>query len=269
MRRPCCCSRTSSATGSPDRWARRPRTRPRPSCTTCVLGPGRPGWPSGSTYRCGCCRPSESRGLCSARCCPRSRPRPGWTPPPGGRRRVARHRVRGGRRAVRGRSPSGVHLVRHLVAGGRRDRRPVLTEAARTVELHQRGRGRRHDPLPAQRDGALDAQRVPACVGPRECGRPAGLLADAEQAPAFETLRRRRRPGLHAAWRHAGRIGKWCSEHGVAAPETRAATRAVPPGEPGAGLPPDRAGCRPSSAASPSRWCTSSGEARATSCCAR
>ena len=42
---------------------------------------------------------------------------------------------------------------------------PVLSAASRSRELHQRGRGGRPDPLPAQRHGPLAAAGMPADVG--------------------------------------------------------------------------------------------------------
>ena len=41
-------------------------------------------------------------------------------------------------------------------------------------QLHQRGRRRRHGPLPAQRDGPVAAQRVPARLGAEDADRPGG-----------------------------------------------------------------------------------------------
>ena len=83
---------------------------------------------------------------------------------------------------------------------------PVLTEDSRRGQLHQRARHRRHDPLPAQRDGAVAAVRVDAHLGAARApastsARPAGRgRGAAGRRPAH----RPGRPGLPAAGRHAG-----------------------------------------------------------------
>ena len=81
---------------------------------------------------------------------------------------------------------------------------PVLTEAGRLANFHQRARRGRDDPLPAQRDGPLAAQRVatnlePAWTRGRAWRRPRGGGRAAAGWPAD----RPGRPGVPAARRHA------------------------------------------------------------------
>ncbi len=81
--------------------------------------------------------------------------------------RVPRHRVRRGRRPD-DRARRGVHLLR--APGGwsaSSSTGPVVTEASRRRELHQRGRRRRAGPVPHQRDGHLAAVGDAAHVGYR------------------------------------------------------------------------------------------------------
>ena len=80
------------------------------------------------------------------------------------RGRVARHRVGGGRGAGLG-TALRLHLLRHLVAGRPRARRPGPDRGEQAGQLHQRGRPRRHHPLPAQRDRPVATAGVPADLG--------------------------------------------------------------------------------------------------------
>ncbi len=81
-------------------------------------------------------------------------------------RRIARHGVRD-RRDPGIRPRLRLHLLRHLVAGRRRTRAPRAERCEPPGRFHQRGRRRRARALPAQRHGALAAQRVRAGVGAR------------------------------------------------------------------------------------------------------
>ena len=92
------------------------------------------------------------------------RGRPGSPARPGDRGRVARHRssvvaVPAAEDAVR------LHLLGHLVAGRAGAGRAGADRRGAAGELHQRGRRRRHDPVPAQRDGPVDPAGVPARSG--------------------------------------------------------------------------------------------------------
>ena len=100
----------------------------------------------------------------------------------GGRGRVARHRVGRRRRAVRGRPAGGVRLLGHLVAGRRRAGRAGADRGGPPGELHQRGRRRRDDPLPAQRRAGCGCSASRCAPGATDDL--AGLLAEAAQAPA-------------------------------------------------------------------------------------
>ena len=87
--------------------------------------------------------------------------------------RLPRHRV-GGRRGAADRAGRGVHLVRHLGAGRRRAGPAGAHGRGPRRQLHQRGRRRRADPLPHQRDGHVAALRDPAQLGRRRPGDLAG-----------------------------------------------------------------------------------------------
>ena len=81
-------------------------------------------------------------------------------------RRLARHRV-GHRRHPDAARIGRLRLLRHVGAGGRRAERAGAQRRRARRQLHQRGRRRRPDPVSAQRDGAVDPQRVGAAVGAR------------------------------------------------------------------------------------------------------
>ena len=146
---------------------------------------------------------------------------------------------------------------------------PVLTEESRGRQLHQRGGGRRHRPVPAQRHGAVGAPGVDAHV---ERGRPArGPARPARRRrprPAADDGCRPRRPGVPAARRHARphrRRGGPDRPDAAAVPgrdgpvHPRLARAGVP-----AGRPPGVARSRTATSAS----CTWSAGECATSCCA-
>ena len=77
---------------------------------------------------------------------------------------LARHRLRG-RRRTRGRGHLlRLHLLGHVVARRPRARRAGAHRGGPRGRLHQRGRRRRHRPLPQERDGPLGALRVPQGV---------------------------------------------------------------------------------------------------------
>ena len=59
-----------------------------------------------------------------------------------------------------------VHLLGHLVAGRARARRAGADRGRAAGRLHQRGRRRRHDPVPQERDGPVGALGVAAGAGP-------------------------------------------------------------------------------------------------------
>ena len=79
----------------------------------------------------------------------------------------------------------------------------MLTEESRRGELHQRARRRRHDPLPAQRDGPVAAAGVPARLARAPTTSPP-LLRRGGRRAGVRRGRRRRRPGVPPAGRHAG-----------------------------------------------------------------
>ena len=65
-----------------------------------------------------------------------------------------------------------LHLVGHLVAGRPRARRPGAHRGRAAGRLHQRGRRRRHDPLPQERDGPVGALGVRCARGRTAATRP-------------------------------------------------------------------------------------------------
>ena len=99
-------------------------------------------------------------------------------------RRVARHGVGRRRRAGR-RGRLRVHRLRHVGPGRGRARRAGPERGEPAGELHQRGRRRRPDPLPAQRHGAVAAPGIAPGLGAR--GQPRG--------PAVAPRRGRRASG--------------------------------------------------------------------------
>ena len=104
-------------------------------------------------------------------------------------------------------------------------------------QLHQRGRRRRHGPLPAQRDGPVAAAGVPARLGRRSTW--TTLLRAAADDAAVRRRRRPRRPGLPAARRHAGpHRARPAGGSGSRAPAEPGRDRAVHPGQPRPGAPP-------------------------------
>ena len=111
----------------------------------------------------GCCptpaRPGELLGPADRRRAGRDRPRRRAA---GHRGRVARHRLGRRRRACRRRRVSATSPAAPGRWSASSSTEPVLTEDSRRGQLHQRARRRRHDPLPAQRDGAVAAAGV-AC----------------------------------------------------------------------------------------------------------
>ena len=120
--------------------------------------------------------------------------------------RLARHRVRGRRRARR-RRPRFAYISCgtwalvgvELDATGPHRRR-------RRGELHQRARRRRHHPVPAQRHGPVAAVGDSAHLGTAE-GQTHDLHRAARRgrrAAGRRPDRRRRRPGVPPARRHAG-----------------------------------------------------------------
>ena len=160
------------------------------------------------------------------------------------RRRLARHRVGGGRRAGRERAVR-LHLLRHLVAGRRRARGagPHRGRAAR--QLHQRAGRRRHGSVPAQRDGAVAAAGVVAHLGagraavdlPRCWPRPPRCPPGAGHRPRPTRVPP---PGdMPDAMRAE------CRRTGQPVPETPARVHPLHPGQPRRRLPPRvRAGGR-------------------------
>ena len=97
-----------------------------------------------------------------------------------------------------------LHLLRHLGPGRRGARRAGAHRGQPEGELHQRARRRRHDPLPAQRDGAVAAVGVDAHLEPARARRRAGRRAARRgRAARGWPAHRSRRPGVPAARRHA------------------------------------------------------------------
>ena len=135
----------------------------------------------------------------------------------GGRGRLARHGVRGGRRADADRR-RGVHLARHLGPGRHRARHARAHRGGPAGQLHQRGRRGRHDPLPHQRDGHLAAQRDVAYLGRdrpgrRCCDRPRRPYDG--PVPVFDV----QDPRFLPPGDMPARLEAWCAEHDVAAAE--------------------------------------------------
>ena len=122
-----------------------------------------------------------------------------------------------------------LHLVRHL-GTGRRGARAARCSPPRRArgELHERGRRRRARPLPAQRHGAVAAQRSRCARGSatatrstfRRCWTPRG---GHRQVPVFDV----ERPPLPSARRHARAAStRGAAECGVAAPRDARRVRA-------------------------------------------
>ncbi len=119
---------------------------------------------------------------------------------PGDRGRLARHRLRGGGRPRRRRAV-GVHLLGHVVAGRPRAGRAGPDRGRAPGRLHERGRRRRHDPVPEERDGAVGAVGVLACAGATP--RPAGPPGERRSRGPAADRGRHQRPAPAAAGRHA------------------------------------------------------------------
>ena len=254
----------------PRRSPRRP-TPPPPACST----------PAPAAGRRRCSRRSASR----PGCCPTSS-RPGEVLGPAHRRRSARssgsdyalpvttvgsHDTASAVVGVPARDgPVRLHLLRHLGAGRRRARRAGAHRGQPAGQLHQRARRRRHDPLPAQRDGAVAAAGVDAHLGPararrrpgrRCCAAAAALPAGGPRIdpddPVFLPPGDMPAPDRRAACRRwaaapepAAEVVR-CILDSLAA-RVRRDDRPTPSGCPG----------------DPSRSCTSSAAARRTRCCA-
>ena len=116
---------------------------------------------------------------------------------PGRRGRLARHGLGRGRRARaerRARSPTSPPAPGRWSASS--STAPVLTEEARAGRLHQRGRRRRHHPLPQERDGPVGALGVvrawdgPACPAPTWPPCCAAAAAAARCAPSSTSTTR-------------------------------------------------------------------------------
>ena len=76
-----------------------------------------------------------------------------------------------------------LHLLRHLVAGRARARRAGADRGGAGGRLHQRGRRRRHHPVPQERDGAVGALGVVRTWADRRLRtRPAGPAGRAAEA---------------------------------------------------------------------------------------
>ena len=163
----------------------------------------------------------------------------------GDRGRLARHRLGGGRRARRRRDAFGLHLLGHLVAGRPRARRAGADRGGPRGRLHQRGRRRRHDPLPHERDGPVGALRSalrswgedgdrparPARRGGRGC-RP--LRRRSSTSTTRGCCRPGDMPARIAALARRARASR-CRRR-------RASIARLRPGQPGAGLPPRTCG---------------------------
>ena len=153
----------------------------------------------------------------------------------GDRGRLARHRVGGGRGARPGR-PLRLHLLRHLVAGRRRARSPGPHRGRPAGQLHQRGRRRRHRPLPAQRDGPVAAAGVLRAWD--DAGQPDDLARCSPRPPgaapgrpsSIRTIRCSCRRG------HAGRHRRSRAAATASVPPEPAGVGPVHPRQPRAGL---------------------------------
>ena len=159
-----------------------PTPRP-PVCTTCAraLGhrPGRPGRaplgdPAAAARGRGPGRHAAARGRPPGRARPptsRSSRSARTTPPPRSWP------------CPRGGEPCGVHLLGDVVARRPGARRTGPDRGGPARRLHQRGRRRRHRPVPQERDGAVGALGVVAGVGAgRRRGRRPGRPARRRQA---------------------------------------------------------------------------------------
>ena len=139
-----------------------------------------------------------------------------------GRGRVARHRI-GRRRCSDDPARCRVRVIRHLVAGRGRAGRAGAQRRQPGGQLHQRGRGRREDPLPAQRDGHVAAQRVDAHVAARRAIGGAQLAARPGSRSQHTGADLRRQPPEPAPpGDMPKRIAALCVERGDAAPSSPA-----------------------------------------------
>ena len=154
-------------------------------------------------------------------------------------------------------------------AGRRRARRAGAHRGQPAGELHQRARRRRHDPLPAQRDGPVAAQESLRTWSLRG---PGVELADAARrrgrAAARRPAHRPRRPGVPAARRHAGAHRAPPAGAASPSPDQPGRGRPVHPRQPRARVRRRDRRRRSGSPARPSRSCTSSAAAPATRCSA-
>ena len=123
---------------------------------------------------------------------------------------------------ARRRRAVGVHLVGHVVAGRPRARRAGADRGGPAGRLHQRGRRRRHDPVPQERDGPVGALGVVRAWGDAEPGHGRCSRGVAE-ARAAADRRRHQRPAPAAAGRHAG-----AASPALAARRRRAGARETP-----------------------------------------
>ena len=144
----------------------------------------------------------------------------------GRRGRLARHRLRGRRRPADRRGVR-LHLLRHLVAGrASSSTRRCSPRRRAPPNFTNEGGVDGDDPLPAQRDGPVAAQRVAAHLGRRGDLGTGAARRRRPPAPAGRPDRRRRRPGVPAA-RATCRRGSPRPAARPASPLRRPAARSV------------------------------------------
>ena len=140
---------------------------------------------------------------------------------PGHRGRLARHGVGGGGRA-RGGTGLRLHLLGHLVAGRDGARRAGADRGEPRRQLHQRDRHRRHDPLPAQRDGPVAAAGEPAQLAGSLAR--TSLLAEAARLPPLRFVIDPDDPVFLPPGDMPARIASWLADRGEAVPAGPAET---------------------------------------------
>ena len=187
----------------------------------------------------------------------------------GDRRRVARHGIRCRRRAGDHATTSPTSPAAPGAWSASSSSSPVLTEASRARELHQRGRRRRPRALPAQRDGPVAAQRVGARVGGgRRSHRPRRRCSPQRPQSRRRCRSSTRTTRASCARRHARAHRRMADRARAAGAAQPRGVRAQHPREPRGCLRHGRAHGRRAVGQAPCRSSTSSAADRRTSCSA-